>query len=174
MSDSKPDYDAVSREDGQIEQHPSYAMIHPIAVLFPKIYMGADDECDASDEGGDEDVLFHGYALFHTQGAVMAASKEWTQSQPYQRPIRRRTSEHGRRASVLVPKEVVRVNGILPTSPETSYSQRMAASQNNNSQVPPAPGTRARDSAVVASSLSSNRSQRSGSGSGVGGGGGGQ
>ncbi|KAH6874959.1 hypothetical protein B0T10DRAFT_610502 [Thelonectria olida] len=172
MADSKPDYDAVPREDGQSEQHPSYAMIHPIAVLFPKIYVGVDDECDASDdEGGDEDVLFHGYALFHTQAAVMAASKEWTQSQPYQRPIRRRTSEHGRRASVLAPKEAAaaaaRVNGILPTSPETSYSQRMAASQ-----APP-PGTRARDSALAASSLSSNRSQRSGSGSGVGGGGGG-
>lgn len=182
-ADSKPDYDAeTSRGD---EAHPSYAMIHPIAVLFPKIYVGTDtDECDASDagEGDDEDVLYHGYALFHTQATVMAASKEWTQSQPYQRPVRRRASEHTRRASsVMIHKDVgLRVNGIAPISPETSYSKRMAASQAGGGGGGGSVGggvtrtrerDRERDSAPAGSNLSSNRSQRSNSVSGALGGG---
>ncbi|KAK7414465.1 hypothetical protein QQX98_006651 [Neonectria punicea] len=153
--DSRRDYDGEMREEDNMSQQ-QMAMdafaTGPIAVLFPKIYMGDDGQEYASESGEDDEPLFHGFALFCTQGAAMAASKEGVVPRKLRRSstnFKRRSSEHGRRSRMGVK---LQTRGLFAESQgEAPHSQR-AASQSG----------RARDQ--MTASLLSTRSQRSGSG----------
>jgi hypothetical protein len=63
----------------------------PVAVLFPQIYAGNTDEDKKT-------PLFHGFALFNTQRAVIAAEQECAQLMEQQQVNndRRRSGETGR------------------------------------------------------------------------------
>ncbi|KAK0636159.1 hypothetical protein B0T17DRAFT_503637 [Bombardia bombarda] len=65
--DSRPGYDSKPVE-GEPKSSPK-ASVAPCAVLFPQIRVGKD-----TDDG--QDILFHGFALFPTQLAVVAAVQE--------------------------------------------------------------------------------------------------
>ncbi|KAK7426726.1 hypothetical protein QQZ08_006762 [Neonectria magnoliae] len=156
--DARRDYDGETREEDNMSQQQTAIdafVTGPIAVLFPKIYMGDDGQEYASESGEDNELLFHGFALFSTQGAAVAASKEGAVPRKLRRSstnFKRRSSEHGRRGGMGVK---LQTRGLFAESQgggdEASYSQRAALHSG-----------RARDR-MTASSLST-RSQRSGSG----------
>ncbi|KAJ3537100.1 hypothetical protein NM208_g6456 [Fusarium decemcellulare] len=88
--------DMTSSETEGQRTSPSLALDVPIAILFPQIYVGNDFEAGKG-------PLFHGFALFPAQQAVMAASMERAPS-PYTRrraSDKRRTSDHKRRNTLL-------------------------------------------------------------------------
>jgi hypothetical protein len=59
--DTRKSYDDIKPKEGQ--PIPSVPLVNPLAVLFPQIVT-------------DDTFLFHGYALFHTQSAVIVATQE--------------------------------------------------------------------------------------------------
>jgi hypothetical protein len=86
-TDTRPEYDSVTlRSEQNSPQQPVSELAGPQAVLFPQVWAG-------------EELLFHGFALFSTQTAVIAARVERNSQQSLRKTItqRRRLSNMDRR-----------------------------------------------------------------------------
>jgi hypothetical protein len=84
-TDARPEYNSMALGSEQnSQQRPTSQDIDPLAILFPQIYAG-------------DELLFHGFALFPTQTAVIVASQECNGQRSLRRTTahRRRTSDMG-------------------------------------------------------------------------------
>ena len=93
--DSWPEYDDTDllRGDGQRSQQMTSSRLtnkSALAVLFPQIYAEQDGH------NNEEELLFHGFALFSEQAAVVAVHLERSSTQ---RGLRRTSTTHRRRMS---------------------------------------------------------------------------
>lgn len=104
IEDSRLQYDSIALGEGHHAQKINSQVTGPIAVLFPRVLI--------------EDVLhFHGYALFPTQSAVIAAAQEAAPGTGH----RRRASYQARNGK----GSSSGVNGIQPgMSSDLSFSER--------------------------------------------------
>ncbi|KAF7548352.1 hypothetical protein G7Z17_g7116 [Cylindrodendrum hubeiense] len=162
--DAKPHYDGETLREGDgrsQQQTPQDTYGFPIGVLFPKIFMVNDNQDNNIESGDYSQPLFHGFALFSTQGAVLAARSEGAPRQTPQRSNtnagKRRSLDYGRRGTGPAPMEMPQSRGpaVEAGGGERSYSRRTASQS-----------SRARE--TMTESLLSMRSQRSGSGVGSG------
>lgn len=84
IDDAQDWYDTVSIHEAKKQvQGPALEPNFPIAVLFPQIWIG-------------DTLLFHGHALFPSQGAVVAASLEIQKSSSLDSSVRRRRRSSNR------------------------------------------------------------------------------
>jgi hypothetical protein len=89
-TDARSEYNSISLESKQnSQQQPSSELVGPLAILFPQVWVG-------------DEVLFHGFALFPTQTAVIAASLERNSQRSLRKTTghRRRTSDMDRRSRI--------------------------------------------------------------------------
>jgi hypothetical protein len=155
QTDARPQYGSIARSEPNAQQQPTSGPMDPLAVLFPQIWVG-------------ENLIFHGFALFPTQTAVVAAAQERTGPQSLRAVHRRRTSDMGGRSrteqgtarqvvnnasgSAMAPRRPS-----LPATPaqsDFSFSGRLGNSQPLQGRVDPAASVSSR----------SRRSERDGSG----------
>jgi hypothetical protein len=119
QADARPEYD-IPLESGQnSQQQPISELIDPLAILFPQVLVG-------------KEVLFHGFALFHTQTAVTVASLERNGQQSLRRTTvhLRRTSDMDRRSreqgiATQVPNNAS--GGVVPQRRPSGNSQLLQA-----------------------------------------------
>jgi hypothetical protein len=67
--DTWPEYNDVNLLPANHQNNPQISINQPLAILFPRIYAG-------------NDMISHGYALYPTQAAVIAAKLEHGQASP--------------------------------------------------------------------------------------------
>jgi len=139
--DARSEYNKVAVGEEHRPQGTTSGLLGPLAVLFPQIWIGSQ-------------LVYHGFALFHTQSAVIAASLERSQRNSRNTNTnRRRMSESEKRDSAHQRKSSGdgTQRSSLGAPSDLSYSERVNSRPQRTRTDP-------------AASVSSTKSQRTGSG----------
>ena len=117
LDDARQQYDTVQVDEKYRLRGPAWESTLPIAVLFPKIWIG-------------NEILFHGYALFPSQSAVIAAIVEKSQKDMSNGGVKRRTEKSN--GTVLAPDRTVSEDKASNTS-----KQRAQGHARSSNTCPP-------------------------------------